>query len=164
MYQASVPVFVRAFENLSTILDKSVAHAQAGGIAPSSLVEGRLAPDMLTLAGQVQRASDSAKGCAARLAGVEVPAFADDETTVEQLQARIARTVGFLQGIVASQVDGSEEREVVLKARDRELRFTGRDYLLGFALPNFFFHVVTAYDILRHLGMPIGKMDYLGQR
>lgn len=162
MYQASVPVFMRQLRNLSAILDKAIAHAAAAGLDPAELVAARLAPDMLPFSNQVQIASDNAKGCAARLAGVEPPRWEDKEQTLPELQARIARTLNFLQGFEPGQIDGSEAREITLKLRDRELKFSGQDYLLCFALPNFFFHVVTAYDLLRHKGVPIGKRDYLG--
>lgn len=162
MYQASVPVFLRALGNLSTILHKAEAHAAAKKIDPSVFVNARLAPDMLSLAGQVQRASDTSKGAAGRLAGIELPRFEDTETTFADLQARIAKTVTFLQGVPAEKVDGSEEREVKLSLRNEDVVFRGQDYLLGFALPNFFFHVTTAYAILRHNGVDIGKRDFLG--
>src|SRR5579871_1139586 len=156
LYRASVPVFVRAFGNLSAILKKGEAH---GGAA---LVDARLAPDMLTLAGQVQRASDAAKSAAARLSGLDNPSFPDTEKTYAELHARIKKTVDFLQGVKPGQIDGGEQREIVVKAGGRELKFTGLDYLFGFALPNFYFHVTTAYDILRHEGVQLAKMDYLG--
>ncbi|NWG24785.1 MAG: DUF1993 domain-containing protein [Pseudorhodoplanes sp.] len=155
MYQASIPLFVRGFDSLSRILRKG----EAGGPA---LVEARLAPDMLTLAGQVQRASDTAKGCAARLSGLDNPSFPDSEKTFAELQARIARTVEFLQSVTPDRIDGSEGEAIEIKTGGGALRFKGRDYLLTFALPNFYFHVTTAYDILRHNGVPVGKMDYLG--
>ena len=157
MYQASIPLFVRGFNNLSAVLQKGEAHPDA-----AALVEARLAPDMFTLAGQVQRASDTAKGCAARLAGIDNPSFADTETTFAQLQERIARTVAFLQGVKREQIDGSEDKPIVLKAGSTTLDFTGTSYLLGFVVPNFYFHVTTAYDILRHKGVGVGKLDYLG--
>ena len=116
---------------------------------------------MRPLTGQIQLATDSAKGCAARLAGVEVPSFPDVETTFAELQDRIARTVAFIESVPAESIDGSEAREVVLKFPNGEMKFTGQDYLLTFALPNFLFHVTTAYAILRHNGVPIGKMDFL---
>jgi len=162
MYQASVPVFMRQLRNLSALLDKGLAHAGATGLDPAELVAARLAPDMLPLSSQVQIASDNAKGCAARLAGIEVPRWEDKEQTLAELQARIARTQDFLQGFEPGQIDGSETREITLKLRDREVKFSGQDYLLSFALPNFFFHMVTAYDLLRHKGVPLGKRDYLG--
>ena len=157
MYRASIPVFIRAFGNLSAILKKGEAHAGS-----AAFVEARLAPDMLTLAGQVQRASDTAKATAARLAGIQSPSFPDTEKTFAELQARIKKTVDFLQSVKAAEIDGGEQRTIELKAGGRELKFTGVDYLFGFALPNFFFHVTTAYAILRHKGVPLGKMDYLG--
>jgi hypothetical protein len=162
MYQASVPVFTRQLRNLSTLLDKGLAHAHATGLDPAELVAARLAPDMLPLSSQIQIASDNAKGCAARLAGVEPPRWEDKEQTIPELQARIARTLDFLQGFEPGQIDGSEDREITLKLRDREVKFSGQEYLLCFALPNFFFHMVTAYDLLRHKGVPLGKRDYLG--
>jgi len=125
-------------------------------------VGARLAPDMLTLAGQIQRASDSAKGAAARLAGIENPSFADDETTFADLQERIVKTRRFLEGVSAEQIDGSAARSIELNLGTK-VTFRGDDYLLNFALPNFYFHVTTAYDILRHSGVPVGKMDYLGK-
>jgi hypothetical protein len=162
MYHASVPVFVRALTNLSAILRKAEAHAAAKKIDPAVFVNARLAPDMFALSRQVQSASDSAKGCAARLAGMEVPRYEDTESTFPELQARIAKTVAFMQGVSPEVIAGSEERKIVLKLRGQETSFSGQAYLLTFALPNFFFHVVTAYDILRHNGVDIGKADFLG--
>ncbi|AXT45168.1 MULTISPECIES: DUF1993 domain-containing protein [Chromobacterium] len=162
MYQASVPALIRGLNNLSAILDKAAADAAARNIAPEVLLNARLAPDMFALTRQVQIASDSAKGCVARLAGVEVPSYADDEASFADLQQRIAKTVAFLQGFNAAQIDGSEAREVVLKVRGDEIRFSGQNYLLGFVLPNFYFHLTAAYAILRHNGVALGKMDYLG--
>jgi hypothetical protein len=162
MYQASVPVFIRQLRNLSEILTKAVAHAEARAEAPSLLIEARLAPDMFAFARQVQIATDTAKGAGARLAGIEVPSFPDNETTFPELQERIAKTIAFLESVPADKVDGSEEREVVMKTRNSEMRFTGQSYLLTFALPNFFFHATVAYAILREQGVPIGKMDFLG--
>ena len=163
MYQASIPLFIRGLENLAGILRKAAAHAEAKKIAPNVFLNARLAPDMFALVRQVQIVSDSAKGCAARLAGVEEPSYADTEDSFPELQERIAKTVTFLQGIAPAQVDGSEERSIVLKMHDREAHFTGQAYLLGFALPNFYFHLTTAYGILRHNGVEIGKKDYLGE-
>lgn len=162
IYQASIPVFIRMLGNLSAILSKAAAHAEAKSIDPSVLINARLAPDMFALARQVQIASDSAKGCGARLAGVEVPSFPDDETTFEQLQARIAKTIEFLKGLKEEQFAGAENRTIELKLRNREVSFKGSDFLLGFANPNFYFHITTAYDILRHNGVEVGKMDFLG--
>ncbi|EEG09384.1 DUF1993 domain-containing protein [Pseudogulbenkiania ferrooxidans] len=162
MYQASIPVLIRGITNLAAILDKAAAHAAAKNIAPEVLLNARLAPDMFPLVRQVQSVSDTAKGCGARLAGVEVPSFADTETSFAELGERLAKTVAFLQTLTPEQVDGSEERPITLKVRSQEIHFTGQTYLLGFALPNFYFHFTTAYGILRHNGVDIGKADYLG--
>ncbi|MDR2451097.1 MAG: DUF1993 domain-containing protein [Candidatus Accumulibacter sp.] len=161
MYQASVPVFVRMLNNLGAILDKGGAHAQARKIDARVLPASRLIADMFPLSRQVQIASDHAKGAVARLAGVEIPKYEDDEQTIEELQARIAKTVAFVEKFTAAEIDGSEEREIVLIMRSGEQRFQGLDYLLGFAIPNFYFHVVTAYDILRQNGVEVGKRDFL---
>jgi len=163
LYDLSVPVFARGLGQLTHLLDKSLAHAQANGIDPATLFEARLAPDMLTLAGQIQRASDASKLGAARLAGVTAPSFPDTETTCDELLARIAKTQDFLQSVDRALIDGQEERAVTIHTRGTEVHFTAQRYLLQFALPNFFFHVTTAYDVLRHSGMPIGKLDYLGK-
>ena len=162
MYQASIPVFIRGLGNLSVILDKAAKHAEAKQIEPSVFISARLAPDMYTLSHQVQIASDVAKGCAARLAGIEVPSYEDNETTFPELQARIAKTVAFLQSVSPSQIDGSEQRPISLKLRGREVSFLGQPYLLGFVLPNFYFHLTTTYAILRHNGLEIGKQDFIG--
>jgi hypothetical protein len=164
MYHASVPVFLRALANLSAILHKAEGHAAARKIDPVIFINARLAPDMFALSRQVQSASDSAKGCAARLAGMDVPRWEDTESSFAELQTRIAKTVAFLQGVSPELIAGSEERKVILKLRGQEVNFSGQAYLLSFALPNFFFHVVTAYDILRHHGVEIGKIDYLGSQ
>jgi hypothetical protein len=157
MYRASIPVFIRALNNLSAILKKGEAHEGS-----ASFADARLAPDMLTLAGQVQRASDAAKAGIARLGGIDNPSFPDTEKTFAELQARIKKTVDFLQSVKPEKIDGSEQKKIEFKAGSRELKFTGVDYLLGFVLPNFYFHVTAAYAILRHKGVPLGKMDYLG--
>jgi hypothetical protein len=162
MYQASVPVFVRMLDNLSKILELAVQHAEEKKIDPSVLINARLAPDMYPLSRQVQIATDMAKGCAARLAGLEVPVYEDNETTFPELQARIAKTLAFIQSVSAEQIDGSEERTVILKLRGKEVSFKGQPYLLHFVLPNFYFHITIAYAILRHNGLAIGKMDYIG--
>ncbi|AGP33940.1 hypothetical protein SCE1572_05195 [Sorangium cellulosum So0157-2] len=163
MYQASVPVLVRGLNNLSAILKKAEAYAEAKKIEPRVLLDARLAPDMLPLTRQIQIASDSAKGCGARLAAVDVPKYEDNEASFDDLQARIAKTIAFLNTLKAEQIDGSEDREVTIPTRDKPMTFKGLPYLLGFVLPNFFFHVTTAYAILRHNGLDIGKMDYLGK-
>jgi hypothetical protein len=157
-----VPVFVRTLGNLSAILDKAVRWAEAKKIDPAVLVNARLAPDMFALARQVQIASDAAKGCAARLAGLEVPSFPDTEATLPELQARIKKTIDFVQSIKPAQIDGSEDKTINLKVGPREMSFKGQAYLLGFVLPNLYFHVTTAYAILRHNGLDVGKADFLG--
>lgn len=162
MYQASIPVFVRMLDNLSGILDKAAAHAEAKKIDPAIFVNARLAPDMFPLSRQVQIATDMVKGCAARLAGIEVPSYEDNETTFSELQARIAKTKTFIKSVSASQIDGSEERKITLKFGSKELSFLGQAYLLDFVLPNFHFHLTTTYAILRHNGVEIGKKDYTG--
>lgn len=162
MFQASIPVFIRTLGNLSDILDKSAAHAAARKIDPSVFLSARLAPDMFPLVRQVQIATDGIKGCAARLAGIEVPSFPDTESSFPELQARIGKTVDFLNGIDAAQIDGSEAREVSLKFGGAPIVLRGQDYLLTFVYPHVLFHVTTAYNILRHNGVEIGKMDYLG--
>lgn len=163
MYDLSVPVFTRGLGQLTHLLDKSLAHAKANGIDPATLVDARLAPDMLTLAGQIQRASDASKLGTARIAGVTAPSFPDEEKTWDDLVARVAKTQDFLATVDRALIDGHEDRAVTIKTREGEASFPAQRYLLQFALPNFFFHVTTAYDVLRHKGMPIGKMDYLGK-
>ncbi|AOY90830.1 hypothetical protein BKK79_02635 [Cupriavidus sp. USMAA2-4] len=162
MYDVSIPAFLRGFRNLRAVLDKGVAHAESTGFNPAELLQARLYVDMYPLVGQVQRASDTAKGCAARLAGIEAPAFADNEASLHDLHARIDKTVAFLESVTPMQLEGSEERIIELKLRPEPVRFSGKAYLLEFALPNFYFHLTTAYDILRHRGVPLGKRDYLG--
>jgi len=163
MYEASAPRFVSMLKNLGAILDKAQAHAAAKKIDPGVLLAARLFPDMLPLARQVQIACDHAKGAAARLAGMDVPKYEDDEQSFEDLKARIAKTIAFVESVKAGQIDGSEEREITFKAGGgRDLTFKGMPYLLSYAYPNFYFHVVTAYSILRHNGLEIGKRDYIG--
>jgi len=162
MYQASVPRLANTLKNLSAILDKAQAHAEAKKIEPAVLTSFRLYPDMLPMKRQVQIACDSAKGVVARLVGVEPPKHEDTEETFADLKARIAKTVDFIQTFKPAQVDGSEDKNIHLKLGSREVDYKGMQYLLGHALPNFYFHVVTAYDCLRHNGVEIGKRDYLG--
>jgi hypothetical protein len=162
MYQVSIPRFVNSLGNLSKILDKAQAHVQAKNIDEAALVNFRLYPDMLPMARQVQIACDTAKGLAARLAGVEIPAWEDNEKTLVELQARIAKTIAYLQTFTPAQIDGTEDKEIVVKRADKETRYTGMQFLLGHAVPNIYFHVTTAYGILRHNGVEIGKRDYLG--
>lgn len=161
LYDASVPGYLSMLRNLSAVLDKARAHAADHGPALSALAEARLAPDMHPLTRQIQMASDSAKGGAARLAGSEPPAMPDTETTFPELKDRIARTIAYLETVKRDQIDGAEERTIELKFPQGAMTFTGRDFLFQFSLPNFYFHVVTAYDILRAQGVPIGKMDYM---
>jgi hypothetical protein len=163
MYQASVPVFVQGLANLRAILGKAQDHAVAKKIDMSVLLASRLYPDMHPLTRQVQIASDAAKFGAARLAGVEAPKFADDETTLEELYARIDKTIAYLKEFQAAQLDGTETRTITLNLPSRQLEFQGTAYLLHFVLPNFFFHLTTAYDILRHNGVEIGKLDFIGR-
>ncbi len=162
MYRASVPVLARALRNLAAVLRKGEAHAAERKLDPSVLLGYRLAPDMFALTRQVQIASDTAKGCVARLAGVEVPSYPDDETTFPQLLARIERTVTFVEGFQPSQIDGSEGKPVTLKMRTGEINFEGLQYLFEFVLPNVYFHSTAAYAILRHCGVDVGKKDFLG--
>jgi len=162
MYQASAPRFVNILKNLSAILDKAQAYAEARKIDPAVLTSSRLYPDMFTLARQVQTACDTAKGAVARLAGIEIPKYEDTEQTLAELKARIAKTIDFIDSVKAGQIDGSEDKPIVLKIRGQDVNYIGMQYLLGFAHPNFYFHVTTAYDILRHSGVEIGKRDYIG--
>jgi hypothetical protein len=162
MYQASALRFVNTLKNLSGILDKAQAHAEARKIDPAALLNFRLYPDMFPMKRQVQIACDTAKGAVARLAGIEVPRHEDTEETFAELKARIAKTVDFIQSIKPAQIDGSEEKNIRLKLGQREIDYKGMQYLLGHAVPNFYFHVTTAYDILRHNGVELAKRDYIG--
>src|SRR5262245_7111756 len=162
MYQVSVPVFLKMLGNLAAVLDKGAAFAETKKIDPAVLLGYRLAPDMLNLTRQVQIASDHAKRCTARLAGIEPPAYEDNETSFAELKARIDKTVAFINTVKPSQIDGSEGREITLKFGNTTKTLNGQTYLLTNALPNFFFHVTTAYAILRHCGTNIGKTDFLG--
>lgn len=162
MYEAAAPRLASMLRNLDAILAKAQAHALAKKIDPSVLLGARLFPDMLPLVKQVQIATDHAKGAVARLAGVEVPRFEDSEQSFEELRARIARTIAFVESFSAGQIDGSEERPIALRVGGQDMAFKGMPYLLGFAIPNFYFHLVTAYNILRHNGVELGKRDYIG--
>lgn len=162
MYQASAPRFVNTLTNLSAILDKAQAHVDAKKIAPEALTAYRLFPDMFPMARQVQIACDTAKGAVARLAGVDIPVYEDTEQTLAELKARIARTIAFIQSIEPAQLDGTEDRDITLKRGEKSTTYKGMQFLLGHALPNFYFHVTTAYDILRHNGVELGKRDFLG--
>jgi hypothetical protein len=163
MHSASVPVIRQMLNNMLSWLDKAQAYAESRKFKPDNYLGLRLAPDMLPFARQVQIATDHAKGCVARLAAVENPKYEDNETTLDELRARIRRTLAFVESVPRESVDGSEEREVVVPLRTGELRFTGERYLKHFALPNLFFHCTTAYALLRHAGVDLGKNDFLGE-
>lgn len=162
MYRFSVPVFQRGLANLSTYLDKIEAYATEKGTDPNELVGARLFDDMLPLSGQFQRASDSAKITIVRLTGIDAPRFEDNETTVAELRERLKKTQDFLGTITPEMMEGSESREVTISPGGTKVILTGEDLLASFALPNFFFHVTTAHDILRSRGLPVGKTTYLG--
>jgi uncharacterized protein len=162
MYQASAPRFANTLVNLAAILDKAQAHAEAKGLDPLVLTACRIFPDMFPLSRQVQIATDTAKGALARLAGIEIPKYEDSETSIAELKTRIAKTVVFLGGFTPAQIDGSENKALTIKLGKHEVSWNGMQYLLGFALPNFYFHVTTAYCILRHNGVELGKRDYIG--
>jgi hypothetical protein len=163
LYAASIPVFKQMLTALGAVLAKGEAHATAKNIQPDALLQARLFPDMFPLTRQVQIAVDFAKGAGARLAGIEPPKYDDSETTFADLQALLAKTLAFLDTIKPEQVDGNEEREIVLRpGTDKEKRLSTQTYLLGYSLPQFFFHVTTAYDLLRHNGVEVGKRDYMG--
>ncbi len=162
MYQATVPPFLQTLEGLANVLDKAEAFCIAKKIEPSVLVNSRLAPNMFALARQVQIACDFAKGASARLAGLDVPSYTDNEATIADLKARVAKTVAFVKSIDAAKIDGSEERDITLKIAGNAVTFKGQFYLLNFAIPNFYFHLTAAYAILRHNGVELGKGDFLG--
>ncbi|MEO6623611.1 MAG: DUF1993 domain-containing protein [Burkholderiaceae bacterium] len=162
MYQASVPRFANILGNLSNILDKAQAHIDARKIDDTVLTGYRLFPDMLPMTTQVQIACDAAKGVVARLSGVEAPVFEDNEKTLAELKARIASTISFIQSVSPAQIDGTEDKEIIVKRGDKETRYKGLQFLMGHATPNFYFHVTTTYNILRHNGVEVGKRDYLG--
>jgi uncharacterized protein len=162
LHAASVGVFEPMLTNLSAILDKAAAHAKAKGIDPAVLLSARLAPDMFPLMRQVQLASDFAKNSTARLAGQDPPRFADEEQTFDDLKVRLARTLDFLKTVPANALDGAEDRDIRVPLRERTLELKGLPFLQRWALPNFFFHMTTAYDILRHNGLELGKRDFTG--
>ena len=162
MYQTSVPVMVRMLGNLRGILEKATAQAEKREYDVAILLNSRLFPDMFALTRQIQIATDMAKGAAARLAGQEPPAYADTETTMSEVLARIDKTIAYLQTFKAEQIDGSEGKAIELKTRRGTMNFVGQQYLLNFVLPNFYFHLTTTYNILRHNGVEIGKMDFVG--
>lgn len=162
MYQALVPVSIHNLQNLSAILKKAESYATAKKIDQSVLINARLFPDMLPLVRQVQIACDTAKASASRLAEIEIPSHADTEQNFSELQERIEKTIAFLKTIEAKQIDGKEELKISYHQHGRDRNFIGLPYLLNWALPNLFFHITTAYAILRHNGLEIGKKDYLG--
>jgi uncharacterized protein len=162
LYDVSVPVFTLTLTNLGAILDKAAAHAESKKVDPKVMSATRLIVDMLPLSSQIQIACDAAKGAAARLAGVEVPKHADTEATLEELKARVNKTLDFIKTVKREQFEGAETREIVLQFPQTTLKFNGLAYLTNFVLPNFFFHVTTAYALLRKNGVELGKRDYLG--
>jgi uncharacterized protein len=163
MYQAAIPPMVRALTNLAAILEKGEADAIARKIDPAVLINARLYPDMLPLAKQIQIASDVARRGAARLAGVEAPPMADTETSFPELVARLKATTAYLETLTPAQIDGTEAKAIVLPMGQTTMNFEGMPYLVGFVLPNVYFHITTAYNILRHNGVAVGKQDFLGQ-
>ncbi len=163
IYSTSVPVFTQLLGGLKAVLKKAEAHATEKKIDPNALLQARLFPDMFTLLRQVQVASDFAKSVSARLAGVEVPKMADDEQTFAHLEARIDTVLAFIHSLDVAAFNGAATREIITQAgTPKEKRFTGQSYLLNYGLPHFFFHVTTAYDVLRHNGVPLSKGDYIG--
>jgi len=162
MYQASAPRFVNILGNLSNILDKAQAHVDAKKLDAATFLNYRLYPDMLPMSVQIQIACDTAKGVIARLAGMEIPVYEDNEKTLGELKARVAKTIAFIQTVTPAQIDGTEDKAIVTKRGDKETHYKGMQFLLGHAIPNFYFHITVAYAILRHNGVEIGKRDYLG--
>lgn len=164
LYNATIPPLKRILTNLSAILKKGEEYADAKKVEHTVLLNARLFVDMYTLTRQIQIATDMSKGAAARLAGVEIPKYEDTETTFTELQARIAKTIAFLDSIQPEQLEGSETRDITISVRKADLKFTGQDYLLKWVQPNVYFHATTAYNILRHNGVELGKTDFLGTR
>jgi hypothetical protein len=162
LYQATVPVFVQSLEALSAIIDKAAAHAEARKIDAAVLLASRLRPDMLPFVHQTQIVCDGAKNMTGRLAGVEIPRFEDNEATFDDIKARIKKTLAFIGGVNARDVEAGENREIVFPLGPNKMKMKGPDYIFHFALPNFYFHLTTAYGILRHNGVEIGKRDFLG--
>lgn len=162
MHAATAPAFAKMLTNMLAWLDKAQDHAEARRFDANNYLGLRLAPDMLPLSRQIQIASDGAKGCMARLAGIDVPRWEDAEATLDELRERIRRTRDYVAAFTPEQLAGSETREIVVPTRTAELRFSGEDYLRHFVLPNFYFHATTTYVLLRHAGVEIGKRDYLG--
>ena len=162
MYQASVPRIINMLGNLSRIIEKAQAHADAKKIDPAAIIDFRLYPDMFSLCRHVQIATDTAKSVVARLAGADIPAYEDNERSFDDLKARIAKTIAFVETFTPAQIDGTEDKDIVTKRGDKETHYKGMQFLLNHAMPNVYFHVTTAYNILRHNGVEIGKRDYLG--
>jgi len=162
LYDVSIPIFTLSLNNLGVILDKAASHSENKKVDPKVLPAARLIIDMLPLSSQIQIACDTAKGAAARLARVDVPKHEDTEATLNELKARVAKTLDFIKTIKPEQVQGAETREILLQFPQSTLKFTGITYLTNFALPNFFFHVTTAYALLRKNGVDLGKRDFLG--
>ena len=163
MYQASIPTLIHTLSNLVSILQKGAAHAENKKFDPTVLINSRLYPDMLPFSRQIQIATDNAKGCAARLAGLEPPKYEDTEASFPELIARVQKTIDYLNTFKPEQIDGSEEKTISLPMRNNVMTFLGMPYLLNFVLPNVYFHVTTAYDILRHNGVELGKQDFIGK-
>jgi hypothetical protein len=163
LHEATIPVFRNMLKSLSRILDKAAAHAEAKKIDPIVLTGDRLYPDMFALARQVQLSTDFAKGAGARLSGTEIPKYEDTERTIPELKARIEKTLSYLDSLKPAQFEGAESRDIVIKAGGSTYEFKGKDFVFNWALPHFFFHVTTAYNILRHNGVEIGKGDYMGR-
>ena len=162
MYKASVPIFVQFLTSLSAVLDKAAAYAEAKKVEPSVLLNTRLAPDMFPLVRQVRAATDHAINACGRLAGADMPSFSNTETTIPELKDRIAKTIDFLKGLKPAQIDGSEDKAIKITFPSATREFTGQSLLLTNSLPNFYFHCTTAYDILRHCGIELGKRDFMG--
>jgi hypothetical protein len=162
MYKASAPIFVQFLTSLAVVLDKAAMHAEARRIDPAVLLNMRLFPDMFPLVRQVRAATDHALTACSHLAGVERPAFTDSESSFVELDNRITKTVDFIRGLEPAQIDGTEDKEIVVKFVSGERKFAGQNLLLNFCLPNFYFHITTAYNILRHCGVEIGKRDFIG--
>jgi hypothetical protein len=163
MYKSSVPIFVQFLTSLSAVLDKAAAFAEAKKVDPSVLLNTRLAPDMFPLVRQVRAATDHAVNCCGRLAGAELPTLANTEATIPELKERIGKAIEFVKGLKSTQIDGTEDKEIKITFPSGATReFTGQSFLLNNALPNFYFHCTTAYDILRHCGIELGKRDFMG--
>ena len=162
LYDVTIPVFIRSFNNTAAFLNKAKSHAEEKGTPLSQLLDGRLIEDMKPLTYQIQRMSDTAKGAAARLSGTEIVPMADDEASFDDLQARIAKTLEVLKAVDPGSMDNKLDAEIKLPIPPDGVTFTGKSYVLSFVLPNFYFHQLTAYAILRQMGVPVGKLDFLG--